>query len=98
MATFIASALTGVEAEDAQEAHSIAQHEEVRWEVTGVATADDLSVVLSPAIQLQNDPRREKWPLFGKASAVLVPLLAYGAYTGESGIRALAELAKAPLG
>lgn len=93
MATFIASALAGVEAEDKDTAYNIAKHEELPWEVTGVAAPEDLSVVLSPAMQMQRDPRQSRWPMFGKASLVFGPLLAYGAFTGESSLHAIAELA-----
>ena len=83
MAAFIAQGVVGVDAEDAQGAWEVAQHSELPWDVVGVVDAD---VIVEAVVPL----RRRPW--FGRASAVLVPMMAYGAIADTSSTRALLAL------
>lgn len=97
MSQYVAAALAGVEADDADEAFDLAKYNVHNWEVTGVTPVEDIGVTLGPAIDVAaaSDPRDEplilgfqRRPLFGKASLIGGPLLAYGAIADTSAIRA----------
>lgn len=104
---YVAAALAGIEADSELEAFECAQHNVHDWEVTGVTPAEDINVVLGPSTEIISDPRDEpllragwwsKRPVIGKASLVGIPMLAYGAFTDTSAVRALAgALASAAL-
>ncbi len=106
MAQYVAAALAGVEADDADEAFDIAQHNVCDWEVTGVTPAEDISIVLGPVTEVVSatDPRKEpliplgERPLFGKAALLWVPMVAWGAIADTSGLRAAAGAFAAVLG
>ena len=88
MGQYVAAALAGIEAENEAEAFECAHYNVLDWEVTGVTPAEEIPVILGPSMKVVklNDPRdqplfRKGWfserPMFGRASAVLGPLLAW---------------------
>lgn len=100
---FIAAQLADVEADSHEEAWDRAAHDsDLTWEVAACVRKESASYAVEAIVEATTRTRVKRSltsrPLFGKASLVALPMMAYGAVTDASSTRALAGLVAAVVG